>query len=471
MIDVDWFDKKDIYSIHKKSLELIEEVGFKLDDADLLKKLKGFDTKIDLSNRSIRISKKVSEDFLTKIPKKIKLYGIDSKYDIELGKQKYYRPISGTINIIKDYVNVRKPTKKDVKNVAKVVQNLDFIHFNATAVHPFNVPNDVMDIAAAKISFENCSKHILVDTLNKNSFEAVLEMAFKIAGSEKQFRLRPFFQVHFPAVSPLIFDKNACSNLKLATEYRIPIRIGSSPMSGGNSPIKLAGTLLLMHTEIIAGAIIAQMLNEGCPVYCGAAPTIFDMKFGTMSWGSAEHAKMAACSARLAHYCNMFASTTGFATDSKMPDQQSVIEKSMNVLLAALSGVDILAGAGLFEGELTYDIVQLVIDNEIAKYVENILRGIEINEENMSNDLIKEIGIGGNYLATEQTLNLFKTERESSELFDRRSRGTWNNIEEKSMYEKAKKIADDIISNKNEYVLPDKVIGEIEEVYLKYSKN
>ena len=68
MIDIEWFDKKDIYSIHEKSLELIEEVGFKLDDADLLKKLKGFDTKIDLSNRSIRISKKVSEDFLTKIP-------------------------------------------------------------------------------------------------------------------------------------------------------------------------------------------------------------------------------------------------------------------------------------------------------------------------------------------------------------------------------------------------------------------
>ena len=296
-------------------------------------------------------------------------------------------------------------------------------------------------------------------------------MAFKIAGSEKQFKLRPFFQVHFPAVSPLIFDKNACSNLRLATEYRIPIRIGSSPMSGGNSPIKLAGTLLLMHTEIIGGAIIAQMLNEGCPVYYGAAPTIFNMKFGTMSWGSAEHAKMAACSAELAHHCNMFVTTTGFATDSKMPDQQSVIEKSMNVLLAALSGVDVLAGAGLFEGELTYDVVQLVIDNEIAKYVENILRSIEINEENISSDLIKKIGIGGNYLAIEQTLNLFKTEHEYSELFDRRSRGAWNNIEEKSMYEKAKKIADDIISNKNEYVLPDKVIGEIEEVYLKYSKN
>ena len=87
--------------------------------------------------------------------------------------------------------------------------------------------------------------------------------------------------------------------------------------------------------------------------------------------------KMAACSAQFAHYCNLFVTSTGFATDSKLPDQQAAIEKSMNLILAALSGVDVLAGAGLFEGELSYDIAQLVIDNEIARYVENVCRDIK----------------------------------------------------------------------------------------------
>ena len=79
-------------------------------------------------------------------------------------------------------------------------------------------------------------------------------------------------------------------------------------------------------------------------------------------------------------------------------------------IVGGLSGVDIFAGAGLLEGELTYDAAQLIIDNEIAKYGENILRGIEVNDEALCFDLIKETGIGGNFLETEQTLGLFKTD-------------------------------------------------------------
>ncbi|HEB30468.1 MAG TPA: hypothetical protein ENI15_06290, partial [Spirochaetes bacterium] len=124
----------------------------------------------------------------------------DPKYDIELGKKRVYRPISGSINIheyenVKDYkkdITTRKANSRDVKNIAKIVQNLSFIHYNATAVLPNDVPEKAMDITAAKICFENCSKHILVDTLNIRSFEAVLEMAFKIAGSEEEFKKRPF---------------------------------------------------------------------------------------------------------------------------------------------------------------------------------------------------------------------------------------------------------------------------------------
>ena len=270
--------------------------------------------------------------------------------------------------------------------------------------------------------------------------------------------------MHFPATSPLIFDKNACDNAEMAARYNIPIRVASSPMSGLSGPIKLAGNLAVMHTEIIGGTIITQMLNEGCPVFYGSAPSIFDMRFATFSWGAAEAVKMCAAAAQLARHCKMFYTTVGFATDSKLPDQQAAIERSMNLL----SGVDIFAGAGLLEGELKYDAAQLVIDNEIVKYVENILRGIEVNDEALSSDLIKDIGTGGNFLETEQTLKLFKTEHEQAELLDRRARGVWEGIEEKDIYQKALKIANDIISQKNERVLSDKIIGEIEDIYSRY---
>ena len=139
------------------------------------------------------------------------------------------------------------------------------------------------------------------------------------------------------------------------------------------------------------------------------------------------------------------------------------------ILVPAVEGSETLRSLiVLLEGEVTYDVAKLIIDNEIAKYVENILRGIEVNDEALCVDLIKDIGIGGNFLETEQTLKLFKTEHDQTELFDRRARGVWDTIEEKSMYDKALKIANDIISQKSEPVLSDKITGEIEEIYLKY---
>jgi trimethylamine--corrinoid protein Co-methyltransferase len=451
--------------IHEKSLQLLEEVGFKLDDPDLVGRLKNCEVNIDEHNKNVRIPKKVSEYFLSKIPHNILLYAVDPRCDIEMGKKRLYRPISGTIYMLDNGDRVRKSSLNDMRNIAKIVQKLDLMSFNSTAVLPFDVPNEVRDIAAARVCFEVCSKHVLVDTLSRKSFEAILEMAFAIAGGEEAFKKRPFFQVHFPVVSPLVFDRNACECVKLAAEYRIPVRIGTSPMSGANGPVRLAGTLLLTHTEVLAAAIVTQMLQEGCPVYQGTDPAIFDMRYSTMSWGSAEHAKMSARCCELGHYSKLYVSINGFATDSKLADTQSVLEKSIDVLTAALSGADIIGGAGLLEGELTYDVAQLVIDNEIALYVENVLRDIEINEESLSVDLVKEVGIGGNYLETDQTLRFFRTEHVESVLQDRRSRGAWEGINERTMYDKAKKVAADLIMSSDTYVLSDKTRGELEKIY------
>jgi trimethylamine--corrinoid protein Co-methyltransferase len=467
MVNIKWLSDKELNDFHHNSLNIIEKTGFKLDDIDLLKKLKGFDAVVDFETKTIKIPRKISEFFIKKVPEKIKLYGINPEFDIELNSEPLYRPISGTINIYEEFQTIRKPEKKDVEKIAKIVENLDLMHINATAVLPFDVPISAMDVTAAKINFENCAKHTLVDTLNESSFLTILEMAFEISGSEKFFKERPFFQVHFPATSPLIFDRNACANLKLATKYNIPIRIGSSPMSGGNSPIKLAGTILLMNVEILAGIIVAQMLNEGNPVFYGAAPTLFDMKFGTMSWGAPEHAKMAALSSDLAKYYRVYSTSTGFATDSKTPDSQAIMEKTNNALLAALSGVNIIAGAGLLEGELTYSPIQLIVDNEIAQYTNNILRDIDFKLDT-SAALIQEIGIGGNYLYSSSTLNLYKTEHEIFSLLDRRTRSTWDKFQNKDIYSKAIKILGDILAKNSRNTIPKRVIDKIEEIYLSY---
>ncbi|MCL4377594.1 MAG: trimethylamine methyltransferase family protein [Actinobacteria bacterium] len=103
-----WFSYEDIINLHDKSLRLIQEIGFKLDDVELLKRLKKFDVKIDIENKTIKIPKITSEYFLSKIPKNITFFAVNSEFDIKLDKRRIYRPISGCINIIDDFYDTRK---------------------------------------------------------------------------------------------------------------------------------------------------------------------------------------------------------------------------------------------------------------------------------------------------------------------------------------------------------------------------
>jgi trimethylamine--corrinoid protein Co-methyltransferase len=62
---------------------------------------------------------------------------------------------------------------------------------------------------------------------------------------------------------------------------------------------------------------------------------------------------------------------------------------------------------------ITFDLAQLVIDNEIVAMIKNAVNGIAVNDETLSVDIIKEIGIGKDYLAHESTYNYMKSTSQS----------------------------------------------------------
>jgi trimethylamine--corrinoid protein Co-methyltransferase len=80
-------------------------------------------------------------------------------------------------------------------------------------------------------------------------------------------------------------------------------------------------------------------------------------------------------------------------------------------------------------------IEQLIIDNETAGYVKRIMRGFTIDKETLGLDVIRQAGIGGNYLTEEHTLNHFRKELWFSQGFNRESWEPWAAAGAKSMVE------------------------------------
>jgi len=130
--------------------------------------------------------------------------------------------------------------------------------------------------------------------------------------------------------------------------------------------------------------------------------------------------------------------------DSKLPDAQAGHEKTLTAMLPALAGANLVYGLGMLEMGQVLSFSQMVMDNEFAAMIKRSIRGIEVNDELMAVDVIKQVGIGGNFLGQKHTMDHIVGEQVQADLIDRRMRGGWEKKGAKDLHqssvERAKKI-------------------------------
>ena len=99
-------------------------------------------------------------------------------------------------------------------------------------------------------------------------------------------------------------------------------------------------------------------------------------------------------------------------SDSKVPDNQAGYEKGINITLAAQSGANLVyESAGMLASLHSCSLEALVIDNDMMGSINRSVRGIEVNADTLSRDVIADtIGGPGHFLGSEQTLSMMNTE-------------------------------------------------------------
>jgi trimethylamine--corrinoid protein Co-methyltransferase len=114
-------------------------------------------------------------------------------------------------------------------------------------------------------------------------------------------------------------------------------------------------------------------------------------------------------------------------TDAKSPDNQAGYEKALAVALAAHTGCNnISESAGMLGSLMALSLEAMVIDNDMLGAILRTVRGIEVNDETLSLDVIRQVVHGeGHFLRTAQTLELMRTEYEYPAMADRRTPGEW----------------------------------------------
>jgi len=123
----------------------------------------------------------------------------------------------------------------------------------------------------------------------------------------------------------------------------------------------------------------------------------------------------------------------------------------------------LIYGMGMLELGITFDLTQLVIDNEIARMVRIAIKGIEVNDETIALEAIKQVGPGGNFLSAEHTLKHMK-EQSHSKLIDRKMRESWESSGSKDMVERAHEELLSILKNHKPEPLPAETLSSLRSI-------
>ena len=98
-------------------------------------------------------------------------------------------------------------------------------------------------------------------------------------------------------------------------------------------------------------------------------------------------------------------------TDAHFPDIQAGIESALALAMTVMSGSHfILHGCGILGAYIAMSYEKFLADEELCGMVRRMLKEIEVSDQGIDLETIREVGIGGEYLTHPRTFERCRTE-------------------------------------------------------------
>ncbi len=442
------FSKEEMDYIHFTVLRILEKVGIKVENEEaaniygdngcLVKDCGGY--------WLVKFPQKLIEDCIRSAPSRVVFWGRERDYDFVIEPNRVgFLPLGKNLFVIDPYTKEhRLAVKSDLINWIKVINALDGLDICTSPAICSDVCPETSMLHSMEVILTYTQKPITITNLTGvDELHLMIKMCEATVGKE-EFRKRPFLNISASPVTPLTLNNHTCERIRTTVEAGLIIRSTPMVLAGGTGPMTLAGTLALTVAESLSCLVLAQLVRKGAPFIFSSFSTTLDMKSGIATLGAPEHGVLAAGITKMAQYYKLPVQTGSGGSDSKRPDPQSAYEFATNTLLAALSGSNIISGAGGLDSALTTDLAKLVMDNECIANIKKALNGITVDDENLAFDIIDKAGPGGSFLDHEHTFKHFRSASQGI-IFDRWPRDMWLSKGGKDTVERAYQKAKEII--------------------------
>ncbi|MEM2356241.1 MAG: trimethylamine methyltransferase family protein [Candidatus Bathyarchaeia archaeon] len=461
-------DSNAIDFIHEASLEILEKIGLKILNSNILKRIEEEGAIVDYKSQIVKFPHQLVIECVKKAQKQWVIHARNKKFSMKVGFGELRFQSSGGQRFIVDPLKKtrREGTKEDLVKGIKLGDALKNINIVGPMVLPVaDIHPKILDIYTYVQLIKNSSKVVFTWINSAKSAFYIIKIFEILAGGEEELRKKPMIWYFGEPTSPLTIEYETAEIIRIFAEKGFPITFGPMVMSSITGPATLAGTLALENAEILGATTMAQLINYGVPIEYGGIPHIFDQKSGNISFGSPEQALMAIAMTQIGRYYGFPVHINVGLTDAKIPDAQSGLEKGITMVIGAMAGAELFGHLGIAGMDQGASLEQLMIDNEIIEYVKRIVEGFDINNETIALDVISKVGPGGSFLTHPHTFKYVPTEFFYPKLCDRKDWFEWKKAGAKDLLVKANEEVLKLIAEHCYEPLDKDIETEIEHIF------
>jgi trimethylamine--corrinoid protein Co-methyltransferase len=463
-----FLNQQELDLVHDQSLKSLKEIGIKILSKPVLEILEKNRISVDYKTMVAKIPEKMVNQALESVPKEFTLCGRDPKRDLKVPTKTYpWITTSGLAVFVNDYEagEYRDSTRKDIAAFTRLGDAVDSVDFLWTAL----TANDVTPLAHGPhelwVTMQNTTKHVQgVTAQSAEDAKAQIELAALFAGGKEELKKRPLFSVIACPIAPLTYEEGSIEAQVELAKAGIPVASMSMSVGGVSAPVTVAGMLVNANTENLGSIVISQMAAPGAPhIYCSESAPM-DMATGSINYHSVDKSFLSIGLGQMANRYRLPALVADGGWGKKIKGGISGVMTPVTQLTGIMGGSDLVTGLGSVDSAKGISFEQLIIDSYMWDCCKNYLRDVEISEEKIGLDAVKEVGHGHDFLTHPHTLRYLRGEltfweREKLDLLE---------MDEREMPARANRIVKSILDKHQVELLAHDLIEKGDAIIARY---
>jgi trimethylamine--corrinoid protein Co-methyltransferase len=416
-----------ILSIVGEAKRILAETGMEIRGQKMRQLLLDSGLKLDGSHQRILFPPEVVDKAIETAPEGFTLFDRDGEPHAEVGGWNVnFVPGSSGLKILDHRTGeTRLATSADFVDYVRLADGLEHIGYLATAFSTGDIEPQVSDAWRLYMVLLNSKQPMASGAFSEHGIPRLVSLLQMFRRDAADLAARPMSVFTITATGNFRFGEDSCQNLLDCVEAGIPIEIVPVTLMGLIAPVTLVGALVFHCVDVLAGLTMAQILRPGHPVLFGGAPATFHMKAASSPMAAIEAQHLDVAYVAIAKYLGLPSQAYMALSDGKELDAQAGGESFSSALLAALAGVNSVAGPGMLDFVLTFSLPKLVFDNEVCGQALHFCRELRPLDDLPTQSLVDHLMREGHLITASQTLEHWPRELYLTDpVIDRTTRDT-----------------------------------------------